>query len=476
MSGQQTENLLYELIDDTSSPGDRLPANIAGYRLIYTLEIVVRDEFAPYLLLTYPIYASGSPTAGESDEGCWTPPFLSHHINPGLSTPLRVGSARRLFEGVEKNLGSQQPDPQDPVPYDIRRLGWQIGARDPSFEYLDSFIEVKRSYRNPEHIRCYKFVRYGLWLEDDDPGLRDLADSEARRGHVFLPLDDRSVLDKRYNERHQRPEQWFLGKPLASNVAHTLGKPEELRKLRERAIPLQRGHFRHEEEGLLCTADLAGYGTALRYAQEQMHGFGFRGEQMAELLQSSVIRQFDIIFSQLGVSQIRTLGDGFMAAFPKRVFPDTVDVVTRLISYWRRFLEMLERLNEDIRDPGLAMGSRMALHYGAYQYGRIGFGRSFAPTFDGASVVEVARLEQGLSLAVKGGGEPGADAGDPVAAVRGQRHVLAVSDAAWAQCAGRLDALQDHFVFHGRMPLDAKEFQWEARVYGLPTPSAQPTA
>jgi hypothetical protein len=249
-----------------------------------------------------------------------------------------------------------------------------------------------------------------------------------------------------------------------------------LRKLRERAIPLQRGHFRHEEEGLLCTADLAGYGTALRYAQEQMHGFGFRGEQMAELLQSSVIRQFDIIFSQLGVSQIRTLGDGFMAAFPKRVFPDTVDVVTRLISYWRRFLEMLERLNEDIRDPGLAMGSRMALHYGAYQYGRIGFGRSFAPTFDGASVVEVARLEQGLSLAVKGGGEPGADAGDPVAAVRGQRHVLAVSDAAWAQCAGRLDALQDHFAFHGRMPLDAKEFQWEARVYGLPTPSAQPTA
>jgi hypothetical protein len=183
------------------------------------------------------------------------------------------------------------------VPYDIRRLGWQIGARDPSFEYLDSFIEVKRPYRNPEHIRCYKFVRYGLWLEDDGPGPRDLADSEARRGHVFLPLDDRSV-------------------------------------------------------------------------------------------------------------------------------------VTRLISYWRRFLELLERLNKDIRDPGLAMGSRMALHYGAYLYGRIGFRRSFAPTFDGASVVEVARLEQGLSLAVKGGGEPGADAGDPVAAIRGQRHVLAVSDAA----------------------------------------------
>ena len=65
------------------------------------------------------------------------------------------------------------------------------------------------------------------------------------------------------------------------------------------------------------------------------------------------------------MSQIRTLGDGFMAAFPKRVFPDAVDVIARLIGYWRRFLETLEQLNEDIRDPGLAMGSRMALHYGA---------------------------------------------------------------------------------------------------------------
>lgn len=204
-----------------------------------------------------------------------------------------------------------------------------------------------------------------------------------------------------------------------------------------------------------------------------MHGFGVRGEQMAELLQSSVIRQFDIIFSQLGVSQIRTLGDGFMAAFPHRVFPDVADVVTALIGYWRRFLETLEQLNEDIRDPRLAIGSRMALHYGSYQYGRIGLGRSFSPTFDGASVVQVARLEQGLALAVKGAAEAGADPDDRLAMVRGQRHVLAVSDAAYERCAGRLEDLSDDLEFHGRMPLDAKERTWEARVYGFPMPGVR---
>jgi class 3 adenylate cyclase len=408
-------------------------------------------------------------------EGCWTPPFLSHHVDPGLSAPLRVASARRLFDGFERVLAPRQSAPQDPVPYDIRQLGWQIGARDPSYTHLGGFIEVKRSYRNPHLIQCYKIVRYSLGLDDDDPGLRDLADSEARRGHVFLPLDDpESVLDLRDSKEHGRTEQWFLGKPLASNVSHVIQSPEKLTAMRERAIPLQRHHFRHEEEGLLCTADLAGYGTALRYAQEQMHGFGFRGEQMAELLQSSVIRHFDVIFSQLGVSQIRTLGDGFMAAFPSRVFPDVANVVAKLINSWRQFLKTLEQLNADIRDPSLAMGSRMALHYGAYQYGRIGLGRSFSPTFDGASVVEVARLEQGLALAVKGGGEAAAGTGETVGAVRGQRHALAISDAAYERCAGRLDELEDHLVFHGRMPLDAKELKLEARIYGLPMPGARP--
>jgi hypothetical protein len=467
-----TETLLYTLIDDQRPPGDRLPNEITGYRLVYTLEIVVHDEFAAYLLLTYPSYATSAQTPEDWDEGCWTPPFLSYHVNPGLSTPLRVASVRRLFDRFEEDLASRHPrSAGDSVPHDVQRLGWQVGARDPSFEHLGGFIEVKRSYRNPGVILCYKIARYGLWLHEDDPGIRDVADSEARRGHVFLPLDNLdSVLQPRYSKRHERTEQWFLGKPLASNIAQIIRTPEQLTALRDRAIPLQPRHFRHEEEGLLCTADLAGYGTALRYAREEMHGFGFRGEQMAGLLQSSLIRHFDVMFSQFGVSQVRTLGDGFVAAFPKRVFPNVADTVADLIGYWRRFLEALEQLNRDIRDPGLAMGSRMALHYGAYQYGRIGLGRSFAPTFDGASVVEVTRLEQGLALAVKGGAAERSGTDDRAAAVRGQRHVLAISDTAYAQCSARLADLSDHLVFQGRMPLDAKELKWEARVYGLPMP------
>jgi class 3 adenylate cyclase len=291
----------------------------------------------------------------------------------------------------------------------------------------------------------------------------------VRHGHVFLPLDDLdNVLGRWDIDPKDRPEQRFLGKPLASNISHIIRTPEQLTTLRGRAILLKRRHFRREEQGLLCAADLAGFGTALRYAQEQMHGFGVRGEQMAELLESSVIRQFDTIFSRLGVSQVRTIGDGFMMAFPKRVFPDVAEAVTALINYWRRFLETLEQLNEDIRDPRLAVGSRMALHYGPYQYGRIGLGRSFAPTFEGARVIEVARLEQGLALEVKRNQQIGSNVQEPTTAVHRQRHVLAISDAAYEQCEERLEALQNHLAFQGRLPLDAKEFRSLARVYRLP--------
>ena len=67
-------------------------------------------------------------------------------------------------------------------------------------------------------------------------------------------------------------------------------------------------------------------------------------------------------------------------------------------------------------------------------------------------------------------GDAGADTGDPLAMVRGQRHALAISDAADAQCAGRLDDLSEHLMFQGRMPLEAKELQWRRGSTGSRCP------
>jgi hypothetical protein len=302
---------LYELIDNERPDSDRLPTVVAGLWLITTLEVVVRDDFGHYLLLSHPRYASGRTETDNTDEGYWAPPAFSYLVDSRYATPYSVETVRRLFREKEHELGL------DKGHEGIEQLAWLLGVRDPTIRYLGSFIEVKNSRNTPTFIKCYKFLRYSLRI-GEEPGLRDLADPECQRGHVFLPLNDaqlHEVLRERFSRTHGRVEQWFLGKPLVTNVEHLVETPERRASLRERAITLRREHFRREEEGLLCVADLAGYGAASQYAREQMHGFGVQGTEMEQLLQFSVIHRFDVMLSSLGLSQLQVAGDGFTTAF-----------------------------------------------------------------------------------------------------------------------------------------------------------------
>jgi hypothetical protein len=451
------------LIDDDRSDNDRLPAVVAGLWLITTLEIVVRDDFGQYLLLDHPRYASGRLETDDTDEGYWAPPAFSYLVHSRYSTPYSVGTVRRLFKEKEEELGLDKRDEG------MEQLAWLLGVRDPVISYLGSFIEVKNSRNTPEQVKCYKIRRYSLRI-GEEPGLRDLADPECHGGHVFLPLDDsdlHEVLHPRFSRRHERVEKWFLGKPLVTNVQYIVESPERRASLRERAIKLRREHFRREEEGLLCVGDLAGYGAASQYAREQMHGFGVQGTEMERLLQFSVIRRFDEMFSSLGASQVQIAGDGFTAAFPTRVFARIDEAVTSLLTRWLDFLDELEFLNKDIRDPNIVIGSRMALHYGTYQYGRIGLARSSRPAFDGGSVVEVVRLEQGLALALRGVVQDSAPSPDIPTLLVGQRHTLAVSDTAYDFCAGQLAGFEERLIDGGRFQLVAKELRRHAHLFGF---------
>jgi hypothetical protein len=141
--------------------------------------------------------------------------------------------------------------------------------------------------------------------------------------------------------------------------------------------------------------------------------------------------------------------------------------VAALLTRWLGFLDELERLNQDIRDPDIMIGSRMALHYGPYQYGRIGLARSSRPAFDGGSVVEIVRLEQGLALAVKGVVQGGATSSSTPARLLGQRHTLAVSETAYDRCAEGLAGFEEQLVAIGRLPLVAKELRRHAHVFGI---------
>jgi hypothetical protein len=214
---------------------------------------------------------------------------------------------RRLYEKFEGELDHDEV---------VERRAWLLGARDFAVQRIGSSVELKNSPRSPEMVKCYKLLRYGLAVYDET-SLRDLADSEHLRGHVYLPLHDLDeVLDVRPSRRDGRAQQWFLGRPLVSNIEQLISTAERRSALQERAIPLRREYFRRQEEGLLCAVDLSGYGAAHEYATAQMYGFGVGRNEMAQMLRSSVVLHFSQLLSRLGVSQVHMAGDGFIAAFP----------------------------------------------------------------------------------------------------------------------------------------------------------------
>lgn len=433
--------MTYEIID-SGTPNRRLATPPAQVWVISTLEITVhQDPGRPHLLLTFPSYPLG--TGAAHDEGYWATPFVAYPVPLGYSPPTTVESLRRK---IDDTMAGKDPEA------DINQLAYLLGLRDTAVSRLGEFIEVKMSPRTPELVKAFKIVRFGLSTVDD-ACLRNIADPDLRRGYVFLPLDPAGeYLHERHSEAHRRDEQWFLGKPLMSNIQRVLATPGLRETLASASIPLPRELFARTERGLLVAVDLAGYGTALKYAREQMHSFGSDANSIQAAFRKSIGAHFDRMLGQLGGMQVQTVGDGFVAAFPVRVFGDVGRLVADLLARWRQFVGGIGRLNLEIREEGLRVGSRMALHFGEYEYGRIGGVASFVPAFDGAAVIEVSRLEQGLAGAMRGA--------DPT--LHPKRHYVAVSRALRDRLPDGWSAQQDRI---GVLDLAAKEFRDQVEVW-----------
>lgn len=436
--------MTYEIID-SGTPNRRLTVPPAQVWVIATLEITVhQDQGRPHLLLTFPSYPLGAGAA--HDEGYWATPFMAYPVAMGYSPPSTVES---LFRLIDATMAGKTPEA------DINQLAYLLGLGDTTVRPVGEFVELKVSPRTPALVKAFKIIRYKLSTVDE-ACLRNIADPDLRRGYVFLPLDPKGdYLHERHSPAHRRDEQWFLGKPLMSNIQYVMAMPGLRAMLASSSIALPRELFVRTERGLLVAVDLAGYGTALKYAREQMHSFGSDAKSIQAAFRKSIGTYFDRMLGQLGAMQVQTAGDGFVAAFPARVFGDVAQLVADLLAQWRQFVGGIGTLNQEIREECLRVGSRMALHVGEYEYGRIGGIASFVPGFDGASIVEVARLEQGLAGAMRASRD----------GLQPKQHYVAVSQAlrrrlgdGWSAPDGLADRV-------GVLDLEAKEFRDRAEVW-----------
>jgi hypothetical protein len=357
--------------------------------IISTLEICVELGSEKAILLGYPSYPLSNQRVVDShDEGYWAPPFVATPVELGYSPPTTLGSVRAL---VRKALAQLN------VKRDLEQLAYQMGLRDVDLEEREPFLELKVSPRSPDHLKAYYVLRHGL-TGVDASSIRSLTDSEGRRGYVFCPTDMPAThCVQRLSATHGRDETWFLGKPLQSNIDWVLRNPDRRSRIEAHTIQAVRDQFVRHETGIMCAVDVAGYGFALQYAENEMHSFGITGPDSQASLRLEVSRLLLQLLIRVGTTQAQIAGDGMIAAFPQRVFPVEKEVLTEILAEWTDIVDELDEYGGHIRDAVHRPGSRMSLLSGNYAHGRLAGLDSFIATFDGQDIVTVARMEQGLA-------------------------------------------------------------------------------
>jgi hypothetical protein len=414
--------------------------------LILSLEICISDSFGCYLLLTYPSYGIASPTS----EGHWAPPFLGYPVETGYDVAETVGAVRRHFEHAEQYIDLQNA---------VHQLAYLLGLSSAEIERVGNFTELKSSPRVPEQTKCYKIIRFRL-RSVSARNFRNLADPECRKGYVFIPLD--AVAENRLKLHKKCPgELFYLGKPIMSNVKVVLGDESERRSMAASAIALDTALFYGEHQGLLISADLSGYGNACQYATSQMHSFNQSGSEIAASFRGSIASVFYEFLCAVGILQVHMAGDGFLAAIPEpNCDGNRASSITCILDAYAVVLSRVSELNERIVDPKMKVGSRLAIHCGRYRFGRIALARSFTADFDGAAIIEVARLEQGLAAATKGR----ADIDPEFSAIVGAKHTIAISKAVGDEAMSTVKC-RTRTKFVGELTLGAKETSIRASVF-----------
>ncbi|WP_461046775.1 hypothetical protein [Terrabacter koreensis] len=415
--------------------------------MIATLEIGIAVDDEPFLVAQLSSYAlRNQGLAAEHNEGYWAPPFVAYPVPFTFAPPSTLGS---LTDHCSRAVS------EDGIARDMEQLAYRLGLRDVSLVEREGFVEIKVSPRSPELVKAFSIRRFGLTRLSDDC-IPNLADRDALFGFLYIPFVNGSAASgiRRFSALHQRDEMWVAGKPIQSNLEHVLCDETMSSQILADAIPMGAADFLSNDRGLVVACDLSRYGSALTLARSTMSGYLGSGEDAAETFARKVSSLLQDFIRSLGTIQVQLAGDGVIAALPDRIGDAVPERFTRVVESWTRLIEGLETLNARTSSSKFEVGSRMSIHYGEYQFGRISGPRSVVVGFNGRAVVEAARLEGAMSEFFR------------VRSAEAPKHQGVISD----EVAGRLDesALEQLRRSEvSRASLSAKEFSAEATLYDL---------
>ena len=370
----------------------KLPKGIAvsGLYLVASLEAVLDDGATSGLLLRLHSYPRDP-----GREGYWATPNLQFRVDGDDEPP-------QTPVGIAQAFARYQAEQQSAIEHAVVLLAESFGLRGVCLSLVDDGLcfEVKPSINEPTVINAFRTLRFTL--RRVSPGSEaNLVDREVRHGFVTIPLttgghSKQSAVEDL--EENSDGELLYLGKPLISALQRMLGNPSELLRLSLTALRVDRLSTVRRDSGIIAVADFAGYGAILNGTFTGM----FNDPDAARKeYQTRVLGTLERSLTYPGTTQVQTVGDGFVAAYP--VGTRSEQLAAKLVTVISRWTETVRIVDKDLngalaKSNNLArLGSRMALTSGRYEWGRINGLESFAPAFTGSAVVEAARLEQALN-------------------------------------------------------------------------------
>ena len=439
-------NVYFDITDGNEE--EDLPISPHAIWLILSLEVVVELGDESFLLIMQTNYASRSFSPIQADEGYWYCPFSGYKIGDWIFPPP---TKKDLLEKCNELLGRINEAEE------VRRVAYTLGIVASKPIYKGYFLELKTAPTAGGAVRAYLIRRYALTSMPAD-SIRNITDPEYMKGHAFLPLDRApEVLHERNDLLPGVSLLTYQGKPLNTNLARCLRDPGIVNTWKRQRIQTSSEDWTRQEEGLLLSFDVRGYGALFDYIRREMPTFLQTAAEVANEFRTTLAQKFQRLASRAGVNQLLYQGDGFIAALPMRRFGDESweTIALRFLEDVGLLIDELDRMSDRVSAKGVSLKTRTCLLRDSYYYGRVGGPEGNGSSIYGEALRTLNRMDSGLKAAIT----------SEASKITDHRHLLAVQPWTAQNILPRRS-----FNFLERMRVTAKEKTVEVDVCAFVRP------
>lgn len=357
------------------------------------MELYVRYENEVFSLLVHPFYARPDMIEEIGAEGFLYPPYFGSLVDFGMFGPKTVG---HWLEKTQKKLDELDTDDLRDEIQNVYGIGPLIT------NHRETILEIKESPVKSAERKLYRVERFVCQPAEDRP-LRNITDPHFLKGHIFIPISQNAVKDFESDSYRK----YVKGREIVGNYQNVLSRSDEVKYAIKHAANTTRQDWVTIESGYLVLIDIAGFGQMTQHIKSKSGNIFETGSDIADRFRNGIAEVFESVLFVSDPVQSYFTGDGMIASLPLRgnggeaVLKAFLDRYKQCLTYLDELNHAASELSKKTGDEHPTVGSRITIHHGSYEFGRIGGPRSTSGNFSGDSIVELARTESALSQAIK---------------------------------------------------------------------------